>query len=195
MNNRRKWIAGGWIAIVLIAAGLLAMVIIHGGQKPAPSVLDLSQFTRLTPSTTSGTTPGPTESSSKPTVEPQVSLPEGQPPSADMTASSTNPPTHPEEHDNLHVVFPDRLSPDEFPYQPIPFEAKVVEFPIVLLDQHLLELAPLVIMDRTLGLQDADPMTLLRENVYRIEKPPVTPPPGPKPPKPPRPPEESPSGL
>lgn len=178
MKNSRKWITVGLLALVLIAAGLVAMVIFHGGTKPVSIEAELSQLASLQPSTTIQSIPSQPPITPGSTPEVPVPLPEAAPPVVEMTASSTNPPSG--DQDKLLEAFPGLLSPDEFPYQAIPFEAKLVEFPIVLLDQHFLKFSPVIIMDPTLGLQEEDPMALLRANVYRIEKPPVTPPPRPQ---------------
>ncbi len=191
MNARKKWMIWGGVAVAFFASILLATVM-HVRKQPAPAAFDLSQYTQLTTSTSVNNSPAAQTDRKGPA--PAGHLPEAHPPAAEMDADSTNAPSH-QDQGELHAVFPDRLSQDEFPYQVIPFEARIVEFPIVLLDQHRLDLAPEIRMDPTMGLQDTDPLSALRANVYRIEKPSPPPGPRPEPPKPPRPPEESPSGL
>jgi hypothetical protein len=109
-------------------------------------------------------------------------------PPAPETTAQTPPPDSTTEAPETHSLQDAQFSTRDFPFQQLPSDAPIADFPLVLVSQDELKLAPEVIMNPTLAPQESEPLSEMRQNVYRVPKPPGPPPPGPKPPKPPKPP-------
>ncbi len=83
-----------------------------------------------------------------------------------------------------------RVRTTDFPFQVVPFDAPVAEFPLVLVRQREVEAAPIDRIDGGFGAGDS--MSYMRNNIYRVPGNPPGQPPG-KPPG--KPPVESNAGL
>lgn len=201
--NARKSRLIIWGAVGLALSACLGIVVYHSVPDSSTS-LDLSEYLerpalageghsarhasdRGQPST--GTGPG------SPSFSGAGTLPGANAPRANMVAKLDGLPPMIEIVDK-RVTPPARVASDDFPFQELPYDAPVAEFPIVLVWQKQLELEPILEMDRSATPSEKDALLNMRQNIYRVPGPPPPgpPPPGPKP-KPGEPPVESNAGL
>lgn len=191
-----------WAAIVSTSA-VCALIVAHYSTRKTQKTIDLSAYLNPPPSSSpelepplqpklNATFPDATMPISKDT--PSFTHSQAQAPKAEMTSQQSKENTLSDDSAK-RVLPPARLASDDFPYQNLPFDAPVAEFPLVLVWQKQLELDQI----REMSGSSADPMLDMRNNIYRVPGNPPGPPPGPPPhppgPKPPKPPVESNAGL
>lgn len=118
------------------------------------------------------------------------------PPKKTETTAQATPADSTTESPEYHSLQDAQFSTQDFPFQQLPSDAPIADFPLTLLAQDEQKIAPGAVMNPTLAPSEAEPLSEMRQNVYRVPKPPPGPPPhGPPPPKPHGPPVESNAGL